>query len=1067
MNCGNDCERKKDLKNCLIQLDLLFQWLAAVENKPIEKDGAEMGSNFAKFKIYPEYNEFIKYACQAEEHFSTCSYNSCGNSCRFSLEAFTEYIYKEKNLEIDSRFFVLDKTGARVLDAKNPTGYKLTTGWLDAKISSSSFQEYFREKNAFPTKTEKILAAQFSHYDKKTVYDANGALSILSMLYNLYAHCVGKERFAGTPRFDVSLLENCPKELIKPQLTIEVNGKEERIPQNNLIKAILSKKVSEPLIKENLSFINKTDVLGNTPLSLAVYNDDFDTVKLLLENGADPNFYFKNLDFFLHTGDFYKSVCEETKNDHDKFKLVMREYIEAHRCIPLIVAIKKDNKPIVDLLLQYGAKTWDSCIDDWYGVARIPTECSTVLACAYFYNAEECIRFLLNKNDIDINRKTVTGVTPLMLAVENGRNYNKLLKKGARIDSKDDCRNSVFLHAVQNMRGDYELLESLLETANDNLNTEELKELLDHAGHAGCPISYMNEKEANLYLEYGADVNAKNEDGVSCIVDVAYLNPDMLPWFKEHDAKLDFKALFFASNFLDIKYEPKRRPPDPERFFNKFNKILSTAAKYDLITSKDLDFSVPIDNIPRISPLIDAILFTQAKGIQRNTDDGNKKNENEFLSDAQLSELYGKYPLIKELSKIERNISSYSHVKDKYKWLVKWVNEGLPATDSQKNLTEKEILKLPKRKLDFNVDMALEEVYKAIASVKELSKAQRVALFERYPFTKELEMRGIDLNVPEEIESNYNTDWEMSTSEIIAAIREIKTEVPYEDVKISPLDDALIAKNYEAAAIYLTKGIYVSELTKILLLSVHDVPERDSSEWKDVLVALRLRKDIDFSDVLITLCKTHPKDDFDIAEEFINNGYNFYRFANYIFWYEAWASGISNCDYNIYMHQNEDGTDNESPSIEEVRERNNKKFLKQFGETSFQDVNLRLIKNTIAFGANLNIQDEVHKAALDYAKENEIDETVFTISSTIGVTAINTGDIYEFTVDMKPSKTGAILGHIIDSDGKTVKGSISKSNIPSGKSALDFSNTKIKVIKTSELQTKQAGEPYYQLNFAP
>lgn len=375
-----------------------------------------------------------------------------------------------------------------------------------------------------------------------------------------------------------------------------------------------------------------------------------------------------------------------------------------------------------------------------------------------------------------------------------------------------------------------------------------------------------------------------------------------------------------------------------------------------------------------------------------------------------------------------------------------------------------------KSEKEFLSDAQLNELHDKYPVIKELSKAQRVALFERYPFTKELEKRGIDLNVPEEIESNYNTNklnqdslgkqinWENTPDEIMAAIKDVKSAIPYEDIEISPLDDALIAKNYDAAAIYLTKGINVSELTKILLLSVHAVPEKDTSAWSKVLVAVKSRNDIDFSDVLLDLYKTHPKDNFDIAEEFVNNGYNFYRFANYTlpdFWVETFASGISNCDYAPRMHRvkNEDGTYNESPSIEDIRKRNNSSFLKTFGETSFQDVNLRLIKNAISFGANSN------KQALEYAKENGIDESIFAPS--------NDFDIYDFIVDMEPSQKGSILGHLIDSDGKSVKGSIPKNSIPEGKSALDFANTKIKVIKTSELQTKQAGESYYKLDFAP
>ena len=415
--------------------------------------------------------------------------------------------------------------------------------------------------------------------------------------------------------------------------------------------------------------------------------------------------------------------------------------------------------------------------------------------------------------------------------------------------------------------------------------------------------------------------------------------------------------MFYLRSYLTIKYEPRRATTYSKSFFNE---VLRTAAKYDLVSPNDLDFSVPIDNIPRITPLIDAILFAKSNPIlQDNIDWGKEKSGKGFLTNSQISTLKNTYPFINECSRCGMTFSSYSGIE----W---WYNKIV-----------EDVKKLPKEKLNISIDMTLEEVFQAVASVKELSKAQRVALFERYPFTKELEKRGIDLNVPEEIESNYNTDWAMSSAEIVAAIKDVKSEIPYEDIEISPLDDALIEKNYDAAAIYLTKGINVSELTKILLLSVHDVPVKDSSTWKKVLVALKLRKDIDFSDVLLSLCKNHPNNDFDIAEEFIDNGYNFYRFANYnvFFWCETRKHDTSNCDYN-HLIRNKDGTDNTSPSVEDVRKRNNSLFLKTFGEASFQYVNLRLIKNAILFGANPRKQDEIYKSAFDYAKENRIDESL-------------------------------------------------------------------------------------------
>lgn len=990
MTYGNDRKIYKKLKNCLIQLNSYFQWLAVIENKTIEKDGVKMGSNFAKFKIYPEYNGFINYACEAEKHFSEVSdknYHSVGTDCRMSLEGFMTYLYENKKLKIDEKYFkhtekdeTLWSESNRVKskgNETNPTGYELGTKldqygnprklfWLDAAITSTDFQDFFKKHNARPSTKEKQDAAKFSHYKKdKSFYSGEKALAILTMIYNLYLHCDDKQLFAGTPRFDVSLLKNTPKELITPQLTIEINGKEIKIPQNKLLEAVYSKKVTEHLIKENLSLINKTDVLGNTPLSFAIYNDDYATVKMLLENGADPNFYFKNLDFMNHTGDFYESVTEEITKDTDKYKCVWSDYIEAHRCIPLIIALKKDNADIMNLLLQYHAKTWDSCIDDWYNIAKISPECSTLLACAFYYNADECIRLLLKKDDIDINQKTISGVTPLMLAVENGSiYYNKLLANGAKLDILDKSKNSVFLHAVQNMRHELALLDALLERAKADLPKDKMVKLLNHSGNAGCPLSYMNEKEAKLYLEYGADINAKNKNGVSCIVDVEHLNPKLLSWFKENGAKLDFKTLFSINEFLKPKYSVNNIFQYNRSSFSKLLDSLN-----DFISPDDLNFSVAIDNIPRISPLVDAILLKNAKNIQYAIARAEEKINKKFLTNSQIYELKNAYPFINQCSKYGMTFSSYQSIERWYNTIIEGVKEGWPHSNLQKNLIIEEIKKLPKEKLDITIDMSLEEVFQAIASVKELSKEQKNCLFRKHPFIKKLEMKGIDYNVPEEVETEYNgKDWEMSPSEIIAAVREIKSEITYEDVKISPLDDALISKNYEVASFYLSKGISVSELSKILLLSVYNASE-------ELHKTLEKRKDIDFSDVLITLCKNHPKEDFDITEEFINNGYNFYRFAKYNLLPDF--TDILNCDYksNMLFIKNKNGSFNKSPSLEDIHKRNNNSFLNKFNETSFQDVNLKLINTAIiSFDADSSLKDKAGKSAIDYAKENGIYE---------------------------------------------------------------------------------------------
>ena len=124
--------------------------------------------------------------------------------------------------------------------------------------------------------------------------------------------------------------------------------------------------------KEKIEFfLNKgmnpnSEFSGKNPLKSAIFNDNSELVKLLLENGANPNFRF---------------VDGST---------------------PLIVAAHKDNPEIVELLLQYGA---DVKIKDTKGI--------TALTLAKMHNCTEVIELLSEKK---------TGIT-------KRNTFSKLLKK--------------------------------------------------------------------------------------------------------------------------------------------------------------------------------------------------------------------------------------------------------------------------------------------------------------------------------------------------------------------------------------------------------------------------------------------------------------------------------------------------------------------------------------------------------------------------------------------------------------------------------------------------------------
>ena len=283
---------------------------------------------------------------------------------------------------------------------------------------------------------------------------------------------------------------------------------------------------------------------------------------------------------------------------------------------------------------------------------------------------------------------------------------------------------------------------------------------------------------------------------------------------------------------------------------------------------------------------------------------------------------------------------------------------------------------------------------------------------------------------------------------------EISCKKPKE--KRTIIESLLYYNQLETLYKILASNVKIPINDSLLLLEYLVALEKDGKDCKEISDYIKTAVHngcIDYNSVLIYLIKNHPVTDFDIASEFLNNGYNFSKYAYEIlrlpFTIDWFVTGIpfSNEEDQKLYFQNAD-----------IRKKTNTEFLKLYNEQSFQDVNLRLIKNAISFGANPNIKDDDQKSALDYAKINGIDESIFIVE--------NKHDIYDFSVDMPPSQKGAIRGHIVV-NGEKVKGSIAKQLIPEGTDASDYSNQKLKVILISELQTKQAGDPYYKLDFAP
>lgn len=154
------------------------------------------------------------------------------------------------------------------------------------------------------------------------------------------------------------------------------------------------------------------DKLRQTPLHLAVLMKQLEIVRLLLDNGANPEMFDHKGDTALHIACRSGNVTMvneilKRRQSRPMQNLDFRNY-DGQTCLHL--AVVGGYKKIVDILLQSGA---DVNVGDGKSGA-------TALHLAARGNKEEIISLLLEQPEIVVDMKMYNGVTPLMIAAEKG-----------------------------------------------------------------------------------------------------------------------------------------------------------------------------------------------------------------------------------------------------------------------------------------------------------------------------------------------------------------------------------------------------------------------------------------------------------------------------------------------------------------------------------------------------------------------------------------------------------------------------------------------------------------------
>lgn len=270
--------------------------------------------------------------------------------------------------------------------------------------------------------------------------------------------------------------------------------------------------------------INVRDVHGQSLLHKAVYQNNLDLIKKLIDIGIDVNAQDIDGSTALHVASYeYGSDVIQCLLDAGADVKIFNRF----RQTPILSAILGDNLEAIQLLLNAGSsldeQDWDgdtalSCaignpdlLQFLLDAGANPNLCDykkrTALHYAIKYNCKDDTKILIDAG-ADINSKDINNRTPLNYAIyiNSLKLVRLLIGSGADVDVKD-IHGQYLLHKAVQRTTDTEIITELL-NAGVVVNVQDYMNFtpLHYAVHGDHP------DKVKVLLDAGADVTIKNDD---------------------------------------------------------------------------------------------------------------------------------------------------------------------------------------------------------------------------------------------------------------------------------------------------------------------------------------------------------------------------------------------------------------------------------------------------------------------------------------------------------------------------------------------------------------------------
>ncbi|XP_076091108.1 uncharacterized protein LOC143063066 isoform X1 [Mytilus galloprovincialis] len=338
----------------------------------------------------------------------------------------------------------------------------------------------------------------------------------------------------------------------KPRKTVQFDGKIERLQRLECIKQYIldtanredsalckaikegssySIRVINDLIKSGEEDLNFRDNKGDPILYTALFYEQYDVVRLLIEHGAEVNHRNKQWDPIIYTA--------VQSNRKDIVEIMIKEADADVDCRnskgdPLLyTAVLSKQKEMVNLLLKYSAdpnirnNLGTSCLEeamtsDQLDLMQILVESgadidikdkegNNLLHVAMMFKQLKCLEILLDLGaDVNIPDKEGNPVLEMAVLMEHTDAITLLLKYGADVNMTNEKGIPVFFKAAKR-KGCATMKLMIKGGANVNMQDSRGNTVLFLA------VERNNCELLNLLFEVGCDGNIRNHEGLSCI----------------------------------------------------------------------------------------------------------------------------------------------------------------------------------------------------------------------------------------------------------------------------------------------------------------------------------------------------------------------------------------------------------------------------------------------------------------------------------------------------------------------------------------------------------------------